>query len=122
VYLSHGVGYRYSSFQPIVGIRDDGRDLDRPHILLLYYGLLVVNEAIGTGSADRHVAEFSTEHPHIVSYGIYEAKVSVRIVVVNTQVYSKGRRETTTVYLNGVSGKLTLKWLSIPHTAAQQGL
>lgn len=51
-YLSHGVGYMYSSFQPIAGIMDDGRGLERAHVMMLYYGLLVVNEAIGPDTVD----------------------------------------------------------------------
>ena len=124
VYLSHGVGYRYSSFQPIAGIHDDGRDLDRPHILPLYYGLLFLNEAIGNGTASRQVVELSTEHRHIASYGIYEEKKLRRIILVNSKIHKAGQhhREAVTVDLDGLSGSFGVKRLHIPHTTAQEGL
>jgi len=124
VYLSHGVGYRYSSFQPISGITDDGRDLDRPHTLPLYYGMIVVNEAIGKGSWDRHIVELSTEHRDIVSYAVYEDTTLARIVIVNTQLHFKDEasRQSIAITLSGLTGQMTLKRLAVPHTAAREGL
>ena len=124
VYLSHGVGYRYSSFQPISGITDDGGNLNRPHTLPLYYGMMVVNEAIGKGSSRRHVVELSTEHRNIASYGIYEDHILTRVVVVNTQLYTKNQidRPSITVNLNGLNDTMTVKRLVIPYTAAHEGL
>lgn len=120
-YLSHGVGYRYSSFQPIAGITDDGRNLDRAHIMPLYYGLLVVNEAIGKGKHSRYVAELGTVHPNIVSYGIYEREKLVRVVLVNTQVYAGGERKSVEVRLEGLE-EAVVKRLEIPATEASDGL
>jgi hypothetical protein len=149
-YLSHGVGYMYSSFQPVEGITDDGRGLERRHIMMLYYGLVVVNEAIGfgplsvsgvgdgataglgedgVGAADgyeeqseggavgegsanveqdgsaeghgRYVVELSTEHPNIVSYGVYEHHALRRIVLVNAHLRMEGEHAVD-VHLAGL--------------------
>ena len=148
-YLSHGVGYRYSSFQPIAGITDDGRGLDRAHIMPLYYGLLVVNEAIGPvghtgdkGEKDegcRYVVELSTEHPNIVAYGIYSKGRLVRVVLVNTQVRNEpngkyaaaegvaARHKNVEVHLESLHHdhrrrEWRMKRLDIPYTTAASGL
>lgn len=128
VYLSQGVGYRYSAFQPISGIKDDGRDIERAHIMPLYYGLLFVNEAIGPISKhdkhEHHVAELGTVHPNIVSYGIYAKKRLVKVVIVNTQVHAEGDgddRKEVKVELDGLN-KVRVMRLRVPFTSAPKGL
>ena len=183
-YLSHGVGYMYSSFQPIAGITDDGRGLERAHVMMLYYGLLVVNEAIGPGTLEhvsddmtegiastlasdnkgqdrgvaeqrgkgeeeRYVVELSTEHPNIVSYGIYHDRVLRKIVLVNTHFLRRsddGHTGAVDIHLSGLAGlqehhrahsrtgqipvagdgvdcsTARMKRLKVPHTAAVSGV
>jgi hypothetical protein len=119
VYLSHGVGYRYSSIQPISGIKDDGRGLDRAHIMPLYYAMLFVNEAIGDGKEDKYVVELGTTDPRFAAYGVYEGKRLRRVVVINTEVHFEGeRRKELHVHLDGVGEGTKVKRLHVPFTSA----
>lgn len=124
VYLSHGVGYRYSSFQPTANAIGDGMGLSRPHIMPLYYGLLFVNEAIGKSVHSRTVAELHTVHPNLVAYGVYELRQLRRIVIVNSQIYTgQGERRHIAVQLKGLlHHPIRIKRLDLPHTAAASGL
>lgn len=128
VYLSHGVGYRYSSFQPVSGITDDGRGIDRPHIMPMYYGLLVVNEAIGSSQSDRYVAELGCLHRNIVAYGIYEDGHLARLILINTQVvHAAAAKERASIevsldFTSSFAAAYSIKRLRVPHTQAYHNL
>ncbi|KAJ9121284.1 hypothetical protein QFC24_004620 [Naganishia onofrii] len=126
MYFHHGVGYRYNLFQPISGA-DDGVGLtSRPHVLPVFYGALVVNEAIGT-SGNSCVAEIGTDSATVSAYGIYEQSKLARIVVINSEMHLPSQNSTrmnSTVYLDGLGDNIhfTAKRLSIPFTNATSGL
>jgi hypothetical protein len=91
-----------------------------PHVQPQYYGGLVIAEAVGT-SGSSSVIELSINDAYVSGYAIYENGSLVRAVLINSLSYfatdaSAGKaRPSTHIALSGVSGKATVRRLSIAH-------
>lgn len=98
----------------------------QPQVQPQYHALLIVAEAIGSSGKSR-IAELPVRSTQISSYGIWEDKKLVRIVVINSQpwVYaSKGIRPVITVQLQGLTKgtTATYKTLHVPYADAAKGV
>lgn len=93
----------------------------------MYYGMLLVNEAIGSTQATKRVAELGCLHRHIVAYGIYEDDQLARMVLINTQVYCNGSQERKNIevsldFLPAMEIAYSVKRLRLPHTQAHHDM
>jgi hypothetical protein len=125
-HFHNGLGYKYNFFQPISGVSDDGVNDTAPHIMPLYHVLVIVGEAIGqTGRSS--IQEITIDDPNTSGYSIYEDNKLVRVILINSQLYlssDSGGRPQTSLSLQGISGKASLKAkrFSIPSADATKGL
>jgi hypothetical protein len=93
----------------------------------MYYGLLVVNEAIGSSQSDRYVAELGCLHRNIVAYGIYEDGHLARLILINTQVHAAAAKERASIevsldFTSSFAAAYSIKRLRVPHTQAYHNL
>ncbi|CAO3667459.1 unnamed protein product [Umbelopsis ramanniana] len=91
-----------------------------------YYHNYIYAEAIGSSGKSR-IAELPVRSTHISSYGIWEDKKLVRIVVINSHpwVYaSKGTRPVIIVQLQGLTKgtTATYKSLHVPYADVAEGV
>ncbi len=70
-----------------------------PTIQALYYGALIVNEAIGTG-ANTKIAELPVNNTNTVAYGIWEGDRLARAVLINNNLYLPGNVSRTSEVFN----------------------
>ena len=122
VYLHSTPNRLFAVLQPGWGYTN-GTSIDRPHIMPMYNGLLVVDEMIGT-SGNAQIAEITVENADVAAYGSWENGRLARMAIINSGVYEDGTRQALNVTLgNGFQpGYATVKRLGIPHTTATQGL
>lgn len=120
VYLSHGIGYRYSSIQPVSGVSDDGSGLDRPHIMPLYYGMLFVNDFVGTERSegkDVRIAELGLDSTQLAGYGLWVEGKLKRIAIISSGLNIEGCTEPSmTVHVPGIPHGATLRRLATART------
>lgn len=131
MHFHNGRGFRYNVIQPTTlnntsPLLDDGLPTsNRPHIMPLYHAFLIVNEAIGT-NGNSYVAELGTSTNQLATYGVYENNNLVRLILINTQVYTEGTsggRAGLNVTLAGYkSGQYaTIKRFHTPYTNSTSG-
>ena len=123
VHFHHGVGFRYNAIQP-TSQSDDGLNITRPHVLPLYYAMLIVNEAVGS-SGEPYIAEIPTTNITLTAYGIWEQKQLRRVVVTNNQIFNgTGGKPSININLTGpLAGKpAKVKRLLSDKTSASTGL
>ncbi|KAK5163899.1 uncharacterized protein LTR77_010293 [Saxophila tyrrhenica] len=123
VYLHSTPNRMFSSFMPGWGF-PNGTQIERPHIMPKYNGLLVVNEMIGR-SGVASVAEVETGNAQLAAYGAWEHGKLARMVLINSNVAERNvTRSAMTVTLKGdhAAGRATAKRLSIPYTTATQDI
>ncbi|KAJ5818355.1 hypothetical protein N7474_003946 [Penicillium riverlandense] len=124
VYLHSTPNRLFSVFQPGWGFTN-GTGVNRPHIMPMYNGLLVVDEMIGkTGNAK--VAEIENSNVAMASYGAWENSELVRIALINSHTFRQNDtvRSALNVTLSGgfKGGCTTIKRLDIPYTTATEGM
>jgi len=93
----------------------------------MYYGMLLVNEAIGNSKAKKHVAELGCLHRNIIAYGIYEDSSLARLVLINTQVHLqdaslRNNIEVSLDFTSAHEAEYTVERLRVPHTQAYHDL
>lgn len=124
VYLHNTPNRMFAVFQPGWGFTN-GTGIDRPHIMPMYNGLLVVDEMIGT-SGHAMVAEIENSNTALAAYGVWENGKLARISIVNSNVFAQNAttRSAVNVTLSGgyTGGYTTVKRLSIPYTTATEGM
>ncbi len=114
----------YNLFAPISGNFSDGTGIvDQPHVLPSYYGALLTSELIGK-EENNMVAELSLNSTVLAGYGVWgQGGDLLRAVVLNSEVYLNGTRNSTTVNIIGApQGGFTLKRLSLPNSAQSTGM
>lgn len=119
VYLSHGVGYRYSSIQPVSGVSDDGSGLSRPHIMPLYYGMLFVNDFIGTEGSegkDVRIAELGLDDTRLAGYGAWVDGKLKRIAIISSQLQMGKDASGITVEIPDIGSETQVRKLVAPRT------
>lgn len=124
VYLHSTPNRLFSVFQPGWGFTN-GTGIDRPHIMPIYNGLLVVGEMIGkTGKAK--VAEIENPNVAVASYGVWENSELIRMVLINSNTFDQNDtiRSALNITLSGgfMGGCTTIKRLNVPHTTATEGM
>ncbi|KAH8803721.1 hypothetical protein F5884DRAFT_740279 [Xylogone sp. PMI_703] len=112
----------FAVFQPGWGFTN-GTEIERPHIMPMYNGMIIATEMIGT-SGKVKVAELENYTPDLSAYGAWENGKLVRMVLINSNVFTKGSpRSAYEVNLAGwKGGKATIKRLSAPDTTATSGI
>lgn len=124
VYLHSTPNRMFSVFQPGWGFTN-GTGIDRPHIMAMYNGLLVVDEMTGM-SGQAMIAEIDNNNNALATYGVWENGKLSRMAIINSNVFSENA--TTRSALNvtlrgGVSGgHKTIKRLDIPYTTATENM
>lgn len=119
VYLSHGVGYRYSAIQPVSGVSDDGSGLSRPHIMPLYYGMLFVNDFIGTEGSeggDVRIAELGLDDTRLAGYGVWVDSKLKRIAIISSQLRMGNNITGLTVDIPDLGPETRVRQLHAPRT------
>lgn len=84
VYLHSTPNRLFSVFQPGWEF-PNGTGIDRPHIMPLYNGLLVVDEMVGSGGYAM-VAEIENAHTALATYGVWENGKLSRLALINSDV------------------------------------
>ncbi|GMK56154.1 hypothetical protein CspeluHIS016_0212100 [Cutaneotrichosporon spelunceum] len=126
-HFHNGRGFKYNVLQPIAldgtGVDDGVGRGDRPHVMPLYYAILIVNEAVGM-TGNSYVAEIPTFTNSLSAYAIWENGKLVRAVVVNTDVYtadSPARSGIKLALSNLGTTSVTVKRFHTPYTNATNG-
>ncbi|KAJ3544655.1 hypothetical protein NM208_g2936 [Fusarium decemcellulare] len=124
VYLHSTPNRMFAVFQPGWGFTN-GTGIERPHIMPMYNGLLVVNEMVGT-SGQAMIAEIETNNPALAVYGVWESGKLSRLALVNSNLFDQNDavRSAFNVTLGDrYSGSVaSVKRLSIPYTTATEGI
>jgi hypothetical protein len=113
----------FAVFQPGWGFTN-GTGIERPHIMPMYNGLLVVNEMVGD-SGHAMIAEIENINVGLASYGVWENGKLSRMVLINSNVFYQNAktRSTLNVTLTGYTPRIaSIKRLSIPYTTATEGM
>jgi hypothetical protein len=124
VYLHSTPNRLFAVFQPGWGFTN-GTSIERPHIMPMYNGLLVVNEMIGNSGCSK-IAEIENVDAGLSTYGVWEHNKLEKLVLINSNVYTEASaaRSAFNVTLGGrdVGRQATVKRLSIPYTNSTSGM
>lgn len=124
VYLHSTPNRMFAVFQPGWGFTN-GTGINRPHIMPMYNGLLILDEMIGMGGLAM-VAEIENSNTALATYGVWENGKLARIALVNSNVFAQNAttRSALNVTLSDgyTGGYATVKRLSIPYTTATEGM
>lgn len=124
VYLHSTPNRLFAVFQPGWGFTN-GTGIERPHIMPMYNGLLVVNEMIGSSGRSK-IAEIENGNAGLSTYGVWEQNKLKKLVLINSNVFTEASaaRSAFNVTLGGrnVGRQATVKRLSIPYTNSTSGM
>lgn len=118
-YLHSTPNRMFAVFQPGWGFTN-GTGITQPHIMPMYNGLLVVSEMIGD-SGNARAAEIENNSPSLASYGAWENEGLTRLVLVNSDTFLSGIRDSYVSLLSGPDTACTMvKRLRIPQTTSTE--
>lgn len=124
VYLHSTPNRLFAVFQPGWGFTN-GTGIERPHIMPMYNGLLVVNEMIGTSGCSK-IAEIENPNLGLATYGVWEQNKLRKLVLINSNLFTEASvaRSGFNITLAGrdVGRQATVKRLSIPYTTSTSGM